>query len=86
MISLEDALDAYVRVSWQTNDERGSENEGAQIQRPQTLELHWCAAKGLLVQSINFDVEAATLTFTNVAKHARKLIDKVLLLYLQSLT
>ena len=65
MISLEDALDAYVRVSWQTNDERGS------------------AAKGLLVQSI---VEAATLTFTNVAKHARKLIDKVLLLYLQFLT
>ena len=68
MISLVDALDAYVRVSWQTNDERGS------------------AAKDVLVQSINFDVEAAILTFTNVAKHARKLIDKVLLLYLQFLT
>lgn len=42
------------------------------------IELHWCAAKGLLIQSIHSDVEAATLTFTNVAKHARKLVHKVL--------
>jgi hypothetical protein len=52
---------------------------GAQIHRSQTSELHWRPAEGLYGQSINSAVEAATVTLTKVAKYARKLTDKVLM-------
>ena len=89
MISLEDALNAFVRVSCDSCEgrqpaKRGS-NEQKRALRCRDLKLEATAGapqKGLVDKVSICNVEAATLTFTNVAKHARKLVDKVLLLYL----
>ena len=85
MISLEDALDAYVRVSCQPTRSGASENEQKRALRYIDLKPRSYTGvprRGFIVKSIINDVEAATVTLTNVAKYARKLTGKVLVVVL----